>query len=116
MRTICPRCRQVHKPGAEELGRLAERTGGRGKPRLFRGAGCRSCYQTGYEGRKAIFEILPVSPKIRGMIVDGCDDEELKEQAMAEGMRTLRRNAVDEVLRGTTTVDELMRVVDLKRE
>jgi type IV pilus assembly protein PilB len=116
MRTICPRCRQVYKPDAEELGRLAERTGSRVKPRLSRGAGCRSCYQTGYVGRKAIFEILPVSPKIRGMIVDECGDVELKEQAMAEGMRTLRRNAIDEVLRGVTTVDELMRVVDLKRE
>ena len=72
--------------------------------------------QTGYQGRKAVYEILPVSPKIRHMILDGCSDTHVKEQAIQEGMRTLRANAVEDVLRGVTTVDELMRVVDLKSE
>ena len=50
------------------------------------------------------------------MILDGCNDTQLKEQAIQEGMRTLRKNAEEEVLRGTTTIDELMRVVDIKGE
>ena len=82
----------------------------------MRGRGCPYCCQTGYQGRKAVYEILPVSPKIRHMILDGCNDTQLKEQAIQEGMRTLRKNAEEEVLRGTTTVDELMRVVDIKSE
>ena len=85
-------------------------------PHLERGRGCSYCSGTGYRGRKAVYEILPVSEKIRHMILDGCNDTQLKEQAIQEGMRTLRMNAEEEVLRGTTTIDELMRVVDIKSE
>jgi type II secretory ATPase GspE/PulE/Tfp pilus assembly ATPase PilB-like protein len=81
-----------------------------------RGRGCSYCAGTGYQGRKAVFEILPVSQKIRHMILDGCNDTQLKEQAIQEGMRTLRGNAQEEVMRGMTTIDELMRVVDIKSE
>ena len=116
MRTICPRCREAYQPAEDERALMQERLSSGEKSRLFRGAGCNYCYQTGYRGRKAIFEILPVSQKIRRMIVDGGSDTHLKEQAMAEGMRTLRMSGLDEVLRGVTTADELMRVVDLKRE
>ncbi|HQI26492.1 MAG TPA: hypothetical protein PLT20_00295, partial [Sedimentisphaerales bacterium] len=84
--------------------------------RLVHGAGCHYCYQTGYKGRKAIYEILPVSSKIRRMILDGAGDTPLRDQAVQEGMRVLRRSALDEVVRGVTTVDELMRVVDLKND
>jgi type IV pilus assembly protein PilB len=63
-----------------------------------------------------VYEILPVSPKIRRMIVDGARDIQVKEQAIQEGMRTLYTNALEEVRRGVTTFDELMRVVDLKSE
>jgi type IV pilus assembly protein PilB len=116
MRAVCPRCREGYTPDGEELERLGEHPRHKDRPQLYRGTGCHSCYQTGYEGRKAIFEILPVSATVRRLIVDGCSDTQLKEQAMAEGMRTLRQNAIEEVLRGGTTVDELMRVVDLRRE
>ena len=116
VRTICPRCREEYEPGPEELNLPGGCLRPEGVSRLYRGRGCHYCCQTGYHGRKAIYEILPISPRIRRMIVDGCSDTHVMEQAMEEGMRALRANAVDEVLRGVTTMDELMRVVDLKSE
>ncbi len=142
VRTVCPRCRETYEgaPNAQfcvgdpeperrliDCGLQIADGGLKGSvaanpqsairnPQLVRGRGCPYCSGTGYQGRKAVYEILPVSPKIRHMILDGCSDTQLKEQAVQEGMRTLRTNARDEVLRGTTTIDELMRVVDIKGE
>jgi len=66
-------------------------------------------------GRKSIYEILSVSRRTLRMIVDGVADDAIKEQAMTEGMQTLRMAAVREVLAGGTTVEEIMRVVDVER-
>jgi len=128
VRTVCPRCKETYEPDRSlaDLGlvrsvpvRACQETPHgvtTNTPKLVRGRGCQYCCQTGYQGRKAVYEILPVSQKIRHMILDGSGDTHVKEQAIQEGMRTLRTNAVQEVLRGATTVDELMRAVDLKSE
>ncbi|MCL5279268.1 MAG: GspE/PulE family protein [Planctomycetes bacterium] len=139
IRTVCPRCRETYEPdrslvdcpngtGQRDVVGLRRAEGGLAAPvssspqsaiynlQSARGRGCSSCAGTGYQGRKAVYEILPVSQKIRQMILDGCNDAQLKEQAIQEGMRTLRMNAQEEVLRGVTTIDELMRVVDIKSE
>jgi type IV pilus assembly protein PilB len=108
VRTICPRCREPHDPDAEEQSVIGDGS------QLYRGRGCHYCHQTGYHGRKAVYEILPISQTVRRMVVEGRSDTHVKEQAVKEGMRTLHWNAVEEVRRGVTTVDELMRVVDLK--
>jgi type IV pilus assembly protein PilB len=114
VRTICPKCRQPHSPGEEEQRLIQQGTPTGEMPQLYRGAGCHACSQTGYRGRKSIYEILCVSPAIKRMIVDGESDAVLKEQAVAEGMRTLRASAIDEIRSGATTMEEIMRVVDLK--
>ncbi|MEN6425647.1 MAG: GspE/PulE family protein [Phycisphaerales bacterium] len=116
VRVVCPRCRQPYEPDPHERDLLQGHIEPGDVGRLCRGAGCHHCYGTGYKGRKAIYEIMPISQKIRRMILEGAGDTLLKEQAVKEGMRGLRTSALDEVVRGTTTVDELMRVVDLKSE
>jgi len=116
VRVVCPRCRQLYEPDTHERDLLQGRIEPGDVNRLCRGAGCHYCYRTGYKGRKAIYEIMPISQKIRRMILEGAGDTLLKEQAMKEGMKGLRTSALDEVVRGSTTVDELMRVVDLKSE
>ena len=128
VRTVCPRCKETYEPdkSLEDCGlvcgvpvRACQETPHgvtTNAPQLARGRGCPYCCQTGYQGRKAVYEILPVSPTIRHMILDGTGDTHIKEQARQEGMRTLRTNAIQEVLRGVTTIEELMRVVDLKSE
>jgi type IV pilus assembly protein PilB len=116
VRVVCPRCKRPCDPEPHEQDLLQGHLSPGAVTSLSRGQGCPYCYRTGYKGRRAIYEIMPVSPVIRRMILDGAGDTLLKEQAVKEGMRTLRTNALDEVVRGTTTVEELLRVVDLKSD
>jgi type IV pilus assembly protein PilB len=116
MRTLCPKCKQAYEPSENELKCLFGKSYKDKKIKLYRAMGCSNCYRTGYHGRKAVYEILCVSPEIRRMIVDKSSDDVIKQQAIEEGMKTLLKNAVDEVLNGVTTLDEMMRVVDVRRE
>lgn len=114
IRTTCLKCKQPYTPPAEELKRLFTSSDSGGNVQLYRGRGCNDCDHTGYHGRKAIYEILCVSQQIRKMIIDASSDDAIKQQAIKEGMRTLHKSAVDEVINGVTTPDELMRVVDVR--
>jgi type IV pilus assembly protein PilB len=116
IRTSCPRCRKAHAASVEEKKILLGKSSRAAAPKLHRGTGCTACHQTGYKGRKSIYEVLSVTAEIRRMILDGSNDDAIRQQAIKEGMRTLRRSAVDEVVAGTTTLDEIMRVVDLARD
>ncbi len=116
IRTNCEKCRQSYKPTAEEIKTLFDKSRPEGRLQLYRGVGCDNCRGTGYRGRRGVFEILGVSPQIRRMITDGCSDGQIKQQAIEEGMRTLTKSAIDEVLSGDTTVEELTRVVDVRAE
>ncbi len=117
IRSTCTKCRQVYAPSGEELKTLfGDKPPADGKIQLWRGAGCNSCRGTGYLGRKAVYEILSASPQIKKMIVDGASDEVIKQQAIDEGMRTLNKSAIDDVVSGVTTVEELSRVVDVREK
>jgi type IV pilus assembly protein PilB len=116
VRTTCPDCRQPYKPSADELNHLFGRQLPDKEIQLYRGTGCQACRKTGYRGRKGVFEILPMSQQVRRMITEGKSDGLIKQQAMSEGMRTLTRAAIDDVLAGNTTLEELMRAVDLRAE
>ena len=115
IRTSCLKCREAYKPSKEELKHLLGNKPDIDKNiELYHPSGCESCYQTGYQGRKSIYEILSISPEIRGMIMNGSSDQVIKEQAIKEGMKILCENAADEVLNGATTMEEMMRIVDVK--
>ena len=115
IRTCCPKCRQTFKPSEQELKRLfGDRSDIDKNIELFRPSGCESCYHTGYQGRKSIYEILCISPEIRRLIMSGSSDQVIKEQAIKDGMKILSDNAVNEVLNGVTTMEEMMRIVDIK--
>lgn len=109
----CSKCHQAYGPSAGELKILFGKSYRGRKIELHQGTGCNNCYNTGYQGRKGIYEILCVSPEIKRMIIQGSNDDAVKEQAIKEGMRTLHKSAVDEVVKGITTVDDLMRVVEV---
>jgi type IV pilus assembly protein PilB len=116
VRTNCPKCKKPYKPSVEDLTNLYGKSSPDKEIQLYRGAGCNDCRNTGFRGRSGVFEILPVSQQIRKMITDGCSDGQIKQQAMQEGMRSLTKAAIDEVLQGGTTIEELMRVVDLRAD
>ncbi len=115
LRTLCPKCKVAYAPCASEVRMLY----GDSRPgtdlQFWRGQGCSHCYGTGYLGRKSVYEVLSASKRVQRMIIDRMDDEAIKEQAVAEGMRTLRMGAIAEVLDGQTTVEEIVRVIDMER-
>lgn len=76
---------------------------------LFKGEGCPACNGTGYKGRTTIVEIMPINRPIKELIDKECHVEVIRKKALDEGMIPLRKNAVELVLRGVTTIDELIR-------
>jgi len=119
IRTICSECILPHKPTSGELGFLS--TGkddehiDKGST-LYRGAGCGACRNTGYRGRQAVYEILEVSRTIRDMIVERASDDQIKSEAITQGMKTLKKQSISLVLQGTTTLEELLRVIDVRED
>ena len=115
IRTLCPKCKQKYEPSKQELERLfGDKPIQNNKIELHRSSECENCHHSGYLGRRSIYEILGISTEIRKMIMDGKSDQDIKQQAMKEGMKILREKAVDEVLAGVTTTEEMTRIVDVK--
>jgi type IV pilus assembly protein PilB len=110
VRTICPACKELVKmaPGALEDSGLDP---GLSKQHVFyQGRGCAECYGTGYRGRTAIFELLDLTDDMREMIAGRTPLSKLKEEARACGTVFLREAAIEKVLEGVTTLDEINRV------
>jgi type IV pilus assembly protein PilB len=74
---------------------------------------CVRCGQTGYRGRIGLYEVMPLSDELRRLILEKCPADELRQAAQAEGMRTLREDGLEKIRRGTTSVEEVLRVVGL---
>jgi general secretion pathway protein E len=110
VRTICPHCIESFQIESSELAALGLDLGESGKITLRRGKGCIKCRGTGYLGRNGIFEILPLSDKVKKEISPACDTEKIRSIARKEGMVTLRENAVRILLEGKTTYEEVLRV------
>jgi type II secretory ATPase GspE/PulE/Tfp pilus assembly ATPase PilB-like protein len=109
VRRICPHCVEEYEPPLEELASLGIPATGR-PVRLRRGRGCAQCRQTGHHGRTGLFEMMPITPALRTLIHRGADQAEILAAARKEGMRTLRESGVQKVVRGMTTVAEVLRV------
>jgi type IV pilus assembly protein PilB len=75
----------------------------------YKGKGCDRCGGTGYRGRQGLYEVMPMSPALRRMILQGSSTADLRDQAMAEGMLTLRMDGMKKVQRGITTLEEVIK-------
>ncbi|MDQ7843044.1 MAG: ATPase, T2SS/T4P/T4SS family [Armatimonadota bacterium] len=112
MRRLCPACRQPYVPSpdlAAELGLPVDR-----RPTLYRAVGCHECDHTGYRGRLCVMEILRVNDAVRDLVLARRPATALREAAIAGGMTTIGAAATARVLDGTTSVDELRRVIYLE--
>src|SRR5438552_4921464 len=108
VRRICTNCREEFVPEPEIFERLSMK-----EPEgavFYHGSGCERCKGRGYLGRVAIIEALPVSESLRRLIIKRASSAVMKNQAMAEGMRTLRMVGLDKALEGVTTLEEIWRV------
>jgi type IV pilus assembly protein PilB len=107
VRIICPDCRENYKVDKEILKKLSL---DKVTDHFSRGKGCHKCLNSGYRGRKGIFELLVVDEEMRKIILDTHSARELKARAKANGMKTLRDMGIDKVIEGITTPQEILRV------
>ena len=110
LRRICIYCREEFFINSEKLLDIGLDIKKQGRIKLHKGKGCTKCRNTGYLGRIAIFEILPVTDDIRDVITGKTDIGVLRKKAIDSGMVTLRQNAIVSLLEGTTTYQEVVRV------
>ncbi len=110
VRKICPYCKVPAEPNLEALKRLGLTKEDLEGKILYKGKGCPKCNNTGYSGRIGIFEVMPISAEMREMITRNAPLHELRAKAIEEGMITLREAAILKMMRGITTIDEVIRV------
>ena len=108
VRRLCAKCKEEYTPTKEELAFIGLDPG-RVKEDLWRGKGCAECRNTGYRGRTAIFEMIPMSRNLRSLVYDNANEDEIREAALKNGMTALREAGIKRVLDGTTTIEEILR-------
>jgi type IV pilus assembly protein PilB len=111
-RRLCVRCKEPYIPESAELETLGWTEDSADElPTLYRAVGCPACGRTGFHGRFAIHEVLLVSEEVERLIVDRAHTEDIKKVALAQGMKTLRQTGMAQALAGTTSIEEVLRVV-----
>ncbi len=116
VRKICPNCIISESASINDLKtkfspELIEKVLGPGKQkvRIYHGKGCSLCNQTGYKGRVGIFEVLVMTEPIRELIMKRVDAEQIKKQAIKEGMQAMIEDGIKKVMAGATTIEEVLR-------
>ncbi len=110
IRVLCPSCKQedrISVPGLMEIGFSRQEAEGL---TCYKGRGCPECNNSGYKGRLALYEVMPLNDELRSMILEGASADELKKTAVRSGMRTLRVSGLAKIKKGITSVDEVLRV------
>jgi type II secretory ATPase GspE/PulE/Tfp pilus assembly ATPase PilB-like protein len=110
VRKICTHCKESYTLKKELLDSLKLNLDKVKNPEFFRGKGCSHCFNMGYSGRTGIAETLVLSTKLRELILARSQEHVIKEEARKEGMRTLREDGIESVLKGLTTIEEVLRV------
>jgi type IV pilus assembly protein PilB len=111
VRRVCGYCREAYSPSMEEHAFLNSIAPGGMDDVFYRGAGCNFCAHTGYLERVGVYEMMPVTERIRELVLDRAAHDELRKVARSEGMRTLLEEAARLVRSGVTTTAEVMRSV-----
>jgi len=109
VRAICDKCRAAYVPTDREVRMLGEISKNVTNAQMFKGTGCPTCGQSGYKGRKGIFEIFQIDDTIQRLIFDHSPATVLRARAREMGMRTLREDGLLKVASGMTTLEEVLR-------
>jgi len=110
VRKICPHCKESFEMDCDKLALMGLNLKRAGTVRLYRGGGCVHCRGTGYRGRSAVFEVLPISDAMRQLTDETPDITDIRALARREGMLTMRENALKKLVDGVTTYEEVIRV------
>ena len=110
VRRLCPKCREAYEPPKGFLKSLMPSSGDvQDVPVLYRPKGCDACGHTGFRGRLAVMELLPVTDEIAGMVLARAEAREIQRSAVAHGMRTMLADGILKSQQGLTTIEEVLR-------
>ena len=110
VRVVCRQCKESYIPAADSLERIFIGAAPDQDMILYRGIGCSNCNNTGYRGRMAIHEIMPITSMIREAINRKASSDEISRLAIQQGMSTMRQDGINKALSGMTDIKEVMRV------
>lgn len=110
VRKICSYCKESYIAKKDIFDSLNLGADKIKKLEFFRAKGCPHCFNTGYSGRIGIAEVLLLTPRLRELVLSGAQEYVIKSEARKEGMKTLREEGMDAVLKGLTTIEEVLRV------
>jgi type IV pilus assembly protein PilB len=108
IKKVCTNCKTEAPASAEKLRQLGIAEEDIPQIKLYHGRGCKDCGNTGLSGRIGIYEVMPFSPAIEEMVLRGASNQELREAAVNDGMKTLRMSAIEKMKQGLVTVEEVM--------
>lgn len=111
VRLLCTHCKEAYEPEEAQWAELRSSREVAGP--IFRADGCEKCLETGYRGRTGIYEFLPLSEAIKGLVLKTSDANQINKVARAEGMANLREDGINKVMEGRTTISEVLRVTQL---
>ena len=109
LRSICPTCRDSYQPNESVLAQLELSRRDIGKKQFYYGKGCDTCNNTGYKGRKGIYELMKITDPIRELINERAPTVVLKQKAVELGMVTLRQDGLRSIFAGDTTIEEVLK-------
>ncbi len=116
VRTVCPHCKEQINPDQSILYQLEDlkiELSQFQDEKILVGKGCDECFKSGFSGRTAIYEIMPIDSIIQEQIIDKASASAIKRGAIQRGLRTLRMDGTDKLLDGVTTPEEILRVTQL---
>jgi type IV pilus assembly protein PilB len=108
-RRICKDCKEPETTETQALIDLGLSPEEARTTQVFKGTGCRTCNDTGYKGRIALYEVMPMTDQNKDLVLQGVSSVELKRAAIEQGMKTLRRSALNKLKEGVTTIAEVVR-------
>jgi len=110
VRRLCPKCKEKAPMDPKAWADLTAPWKVNAPEFIYKPVGCLDCRNTGYHGREGIYEILTMSPAVKSLVDEKTDLAALRQQAMREGMRTLRLSGAQKIAQGLTTIEEVLRV------
>jgi len=110
VRRVCSHCREAYEPAAEELAAYKEEMEEL-PDKFYRGAGCNLCGGTGFMGQCGIYELMTLSEKVKQLFIENAAASQIRDQAIEDGMETLKHDAMLKVKEGITTIPEVLRNV-----
>jgi type II secretory ATPase GspE/PulE/Tfp pilus assembly ATPase PilB-like protein len=120
IRTLCSSCKSAYKPEKRDLDHLVSQYGEKdfkelkidlGKVELYRAIGCESCGESGYRGRTGVHELLIGTHDLQTLIYNKGSLEQIRQQAIKDGMRTLKQDGIAKIFQGQTDYEQLLRIV-----